>query len=492
MGKISSVISIGTAITVQNILGLITEIVIARYFSPIDFATYQQTIMVLSFTPLLTFGFIESIIYFASHYKDDRKILSNTFYHLLLVGGTSSAIVYSLRNYIALWLNNPSLEITLRVYCWIPFFSFLISIIPNYFIGKEKPKASRNLIIILYCIISAAIILTIFTFSNLTPSQLLSIRLLVTVFAALIAFCFLIFRAGYFFKFFDFDNYRKLFKYAFALGIARFIPLLNINLDKIMVSVMLGPVSFAYYKIGAREIPFATIIIFSLGSALLPYYVNSVKKNDLEEIRRLWLKGTVRAALFNFPLGLICFAFAPFIITTIFGKSYEQSANIFRIYALMLLIRINDGDVLAKAFNANKIILQASIFALGFNLISNYFLIKLIGVIGAALASLITVTLAWNYRLLKYCKLLGCSFGQIMPWKQLGFLMMATLCCTAIAKATPIIFGAETLLTVSIGIILALSLFSIFIWNTNQLEYSEKTYLKKMLTNFIFLNREIS
>jgi O-antigen/teichoic acid export membrane protein len=125
MGKTSSVISIGTAITVQNILGLITEIIIARYFSPMDFATYQQTIMVLSFTPLLTFGFIESIIYFASHYKDDQKIISNTFYHLLLVGAASSAIVYALRNHIALWFNNPSLEITLRVYCLMPFFSFL-------------------------------------------------------------------------------------------------------------------------------------------------------------------------------------------------------------------------------------------------------------------------------------------------------------------------------------------------------------------------------
>lgn len=230
----------------------------------------------------------------------------------------------------------------------------------------------------------------------------------------------------------------------------------------------------------------------SLGSALLPYYVNSVKKNDLEEIRRLWLKGTVRAALFNFPLGLVCFAFAPFIITTIFGKSYEPSANIFRVYALILLIRVNDGDILAKAFNANKIILQASVFALAFNLISNYFLIKLIGGIGAALATLITVALAWGYRLLKYRKLLGCGFDRIMPWKQLGFLMMATLCCTTVAKATPIVFGAETLLSVSIGIILALFLFSIFVWNTHQLEYSEKTYLKKLLTDFNFLHREIS
>ena len=169
MGKISSVISIGTAITVQNILGLITEIVIARYFSPMDFATYQQTIMVLSFTPLLTFGFVESIIYFASHYKDDRKILSNTFFHILLTGAASSAIVYALRNYIAFWLNNPSLAVTLRVYCLIPFFSFLISTIPNYFIGKQNPATGRNLIIILYCIMSAAIILSIFTFSNLNP-----------------------------------------------------------------------------------------------------------------------------------------------------------------------------------------------------------------------------------------------------------------------------------------------------------------------------------
>lgn len=492
MGKTSSVISIGTAITVQNILGFITEIIIARYFSPMDFATYQQTIMVLSFTPLFTFGFIESIIYFASRYQDERKILSNTFYHLLLAGTLSSAIVYFLRNCIALWLQNPSLEIALRVYCLIPFFSFLISTIPNYFIGKEKPATGRNLIIILYLIISAAIVLTIFNFSNLTPSQLLSIRLWATIFAAFIALFFLIFHAGWFFRYFDFDNYRQLGNYAFSLGIARFVPVLSIHLDKIMVSVMLGPVSFAYYKIGAREIPLATIIIMSLGSALLPYYVNLVKKNELEEIRRLWLKGTVRAALFNFPLGLVCFAFAPFIITTIFGKSYEPSANIFRVYALILLIRLNDGDILAKAFNANKIILQASIFALVFNLISNYILIKLIGGIGAALATLITVALAWGYRLIKYRKLLKCGFDRIMPWKQLGFLMMATLGCTAIAKATPIVFGAETLLSVSIGIILALSFFSIFVWNTHQLEYSEKAYLKKLLTDFIFLHREIS
>jgi O-antigen/teichoic acid export membrane protein len=490
MGKISSVISIGIAITVQNILGLITEIIIARYFSPMDFATYQQSIMVLSFAPLLTFGFIESVVYFASHYKDDRKIISNTFFHLLLAGGISTAIVYYLRNCIALWLNNPSLEISLRVYCWIPFFSFLISTIPNYFIGKKKPATSRNLIIIIYLIIAALIILTLFSFSNLTPSQLLSVRLLATIFVALMALCILIIHVGWFFKFFDFDNYRELAQYAFSLGIAKFIPLLYINLDKIMVSAMLGPVAFAYYKIGAREIPFSTIIILSLGSALLPYYVNSIKENDLEEVRRLWFKSTLRAALVNFPLGLMCFAFAPFIITTIFGKAYEQSANIFRIYTLILLIRVNDGDVLAKTFNANKIILQASIFVFIFNLISNYILIKLIGAMGAALASLITIALAWSYRLIKYCDLLKCGFNQIMPWKQLGFLMTVTLCCTAIAKATPIIFGEETLLTVSTGIVLAFSLFSIFIWNTNQLDYSDKTYLKKLMNKFIFLNKE--
>ena len=73
-------------------------------------------------------------------------------------------------------------------------------------------------------------------------------------------------------------------------------------MDKLMVSAMLGPVSFAYYKIGAREIPFAGIIIISLGSTFLPFYVNLIKEKNLEEIRRLWLKGTIRAAIFNFPI----------------------------------------------------------------------------------------------------------------------------------------------------------------------------------------------
>jgi O-antigen/teichoic acid export membrane protein len=484
MSKTSSAISIGTGILIQNILGLITEIFVARYFIPVDFATYQQTIMVLSFAPLATLGFIESINYFASYYKNDHKVLSNTFYHLIFVGIISSAIVFLLRYNIAIWFENPALEDTLRFYCIIPFFSFLISLIPNYFIGKKKFTTSRNISIILSGIISVILLSALFFSSNLLPAQLLFVRLSVTILAALIALLVLFFSTGWFFKFFDFNYYRQLSKYAFTLGITRFIPLLNLNLDKLMVSAMLGPISFAYYKIGAREIPFAVIIIFSLGGTFLPFYVKLVKENDLEEIRRIWRKGTVRAAMFNFPIGLLCFVFAPFIIATLFGKTYEPSANIFRIYALILLIRLNDGDILAKAFNVNKILLQASFLAIGFNFISNYVLIKLIGGIGASIATLMTVALAWSYRLVKYSKLLDCSLRLIMPWKQLGILIFAAICCTSLAKGVALIFGEETILSVSIGSLSALILYIIFIWNASLLEYSEKIYFKKLLNPF--------
>ncbi|UCE55988.1 MAG: polysaccharide biosynthesis protein [Desulfobacterales bacterium] len=481
MSKTSSVISIGTGIVIQTILGLITEIIVARYFTLVDFATYQQTIMVLSFAPLFTFGFIDSIIYFVSYYKNDRKVLSNTFYHLILVGIITSVVIYLLRYNIAIWFENPALEKTLRFYCIIPFFSFLISLIPNYFIGKKKFTTSRNISIILSGIISVTLISVLFFSPNLLPAQLLLFRLSATILAALLTLLVLLFSTGWFLKFFDFNYYCQLSKYAFSLGITRFIPLLNLNMDKLMVSAMLGPISFAYYKIGAREIPFAGIIILSLGSTFLPFYVNLVKENNLEEIRRLWRKGTVRAAIFNFPIGLFCFVFAPFIITTLFGKTYEPSANIFRIYSLILIIRLNDGDVLAKAFNANKIILQASLLALVFNFISNYILIKLMSGIGAALASLITVALAWSYRIVKYSKLLDCDLRLMMPWKQLGVLIFLALCCASIAKVVALILGEETILSVSIGSLLALIIYVIFVWKASLLEYPEKMYFIKLL-----------
>jgi hypothetical protein len=100
---------------------------------------------------------------------------------------------------------------------------------------------------------------------------------------------------------------------------------------------------------------------------------------------------------------------------------------------------------------------------------------------GAALATLMTVALAWSYRLVKYSKLLDCGLRLIMPWKQLGVLIFVALCCTSIAKVVALIFGEETILSVSIGSLLALILYIIFIWNASLLEYSEKMYFKKLL-----------
>ena len=481
MNKTTAIISIGTGIAIQSILSIVLEITVARYFKPLDFATYQQTIMVLSFAPLLTFGFIESVIYFASFYNDDRKIISYTFYHLLFTGAISSLLIYLLRTNIASWFKNPDLEVTLRFYCFIPLFSFIMTMIPNYFIGKNKFVISRNLSITATGIIAVTIISVIFLYSNLNPSSVLLVRLLVTALVATILFFFLVIQAGWFFASFRLSDYRQLFNYAFSLGITRFIPVINVNMDKLMVSTMLGPVSFAYYKIGATEIPLSAILILSLGSALLPFYVNSIKNNNLFETHRTWCKGTLRAAMVSFPIGFLFFFFAPFIITTVFGKTYEPSSNIFRIYSLLLLIRINDSDVLAKAFNMNTIILYASLFALIFNVILNLILIHILGAQGAALSTLFTVILAWMYRLTKYSKLLECKFSEIVPWRKLGVLIFASSCCCGIAKSIPLLLGKETVITVAIGTMSGLVIYFLFIWNFGELDRQERKILKKFL-----------
>ena len=210
---------------------------------------------------------------------------------------------------------------------------------------------------------------------------------------------------------------RAQYRYALGLGIAGFIPFINASLDKVMISAFLGASSFAIYSVSAIELPIAGILMSVFGSVLFSTYVGYAEGGDHPSMAALWRKCSRYGMIAIVPAGIFVFLFSDVLYQLILPDAYFEGHRVLGIYALLLLLRFNSPDVLARALDRNAIIVQAAAAMLIVNVAGNLVFIKAFGLWGAALANLCGTAAGWGYYLVRYARLLDTTVGRLFPWK---------------------------------------------------------------------------
>lgn len=151
----------------------------------------------------------------------------------------------------------------------------------------------------------------------------------------------------------------------------------------------------ASYKI-ATTIPTALLFIpSSLVTYIYPYFANHC--NDREWCYKHYKKVFIINFLFSLLITIILFAFAPFIIRIVFGKNYLDAVPAFRILVVSFLFsssfRIVSSNLLVTMKKLKFNLIEALISG-GVNVIADYYLIKFLGSIGAAVATLAVVIIS--------------------------------------------------------------------------------------------------
>lgn len=166
--------------------------------------------------------------------------------------------------------------------------------------------------------------------------------------------------------------------------------------DILLISEILEAAeAVADYKI-AIVIPSALIFIpSSICIYIYPYFsLNKDNKRWLEKNFKLLM---LALGFFNACVTFFLIAFAPQIISIIFGEQYLSAITMFRLsslnYFFMGTFRIIAGNLLVTQRKL-RFNLIASIVAGLLNLISNYYFINLIGSIGAVLTTLMISALS--------------------------------------------------------------------------------------------------
>ncbi len=472
MSKTKAGIILSAALLIGNIFQFFQSIIVVYFFAPDILVSYRFGVLLVSFFPLATLGMIDSIFYFISgrYEKDAGNYVGNTLIICTIISLFILLIFHLiLKPYVLIYTDMAPYLNEVSAYVYIGSFIFINLTAHNALVGYNQVTIASQVRVFQIGIRFIAIASTLY-FGIIQSIHAFILLIVFLEIGQTFLYVLVLLRKKLLSFHFKDINRKAQLNYSFVLGITRFVPFLSVNIDKIMIVMLMGTSSFAIFSVAAVELPLAGIVISVFGSVLFSTYVKYVEAHDYQNIIKIWHKSSIRGMIINVPAGVCIFFYSDVLFRLIIPEDYYEGHQVFGIYALLLLLRFNDSDVLAKVLNQNAIILKASTLGLITNIIGTYVFIKLFGLWGAALATLCGLVVAWLYYLRAYARLLESRVSHIFPWKPYAILMGISVTFFGISKMMIHHIGISIVLVILGGVTYIYYVFTI-------LDQTERDYI---------------
>ncbi|MDN5315618.1 MAG: hypothetical protein PWP10_4370, partial [Clostridiales bacterium] len=222
---------------------------------------------------------------------------------------------------------------------------------------------------------------------------------------------------------FDIKDIKSILKFSIPLGLASVVAQLSVELDKLVIGRFFSTEDIAIYTNAAREMP-VTIIASALTAVLMPRLVRLLKDKKYDDAVSIWGNSIEISFI------IICFVsfglivFAPEVISLLYSDKYLPGVDVFRVYSLVLLLRVTYFGMILNSIGKTKFIFYSSIISLLLNVILNYIFYLIFGFIGPAYASFLSILLVQMLQLFATGKSIDVKFTKIFPWAKLGRLFL--------------------------------------------------------------------
>lgn len=230
---------------------------------------------------------------------------------------------------------------------------------------------------------------------------------------------------------------REVLAYSIPLSIAQIMWKINEFVDKYVVMFFLPVVVFAEYTVGSWEIPMVPTIAFTVASVMMPRLVSLHMRQDTESLLELWNESIKKVSLIVLPLMVLLVTIAHDLIVLLFSEDYSNAAWVFMVYSLVLFHRVGAYAAVLKAVNQTHVVTRWSVYTVLLNLCLSVPLVLWLGMIGAAIATLVAVAVTWIYVLHKIGHVLQVPFKRVFP-----FAFYIRVLVSAFAAAIPVIVFA--------------------------------------------------
>lgn len=418
----------------SSMAALLSLAVLARVFSVTDYATYRQTMLAYTFAaPLLILGLDRALYYFMPRENErSRGLLLENLLSLTILGALFSLFLLCGGNRLLAWrFNNPSLRESLLILAPYPLVMLPAMTLTACLMARDRVRqvawfniGSRIGIVLL--VIAATLV---WRTPNAAIWGTVGGAVLVLIPSVMLTFRATRGTSGRM----RLSSIRQQLGYSVPLGIGGIVDRTAFGLDKIIVAAMSTPELFAIYVNGAIELPFFRILTGSITSVLVPEMTTLCQAGKRRQALELVGRGACKCALLLYPSMFALFFMAPELMTLLFSDTYLESALPFRLYLLLLPLRVMNYGSMFMATGKSYLLMVRSVGDLLCNLVLTIVMVRLWGYLGAAVATL-TMMYLWHMPFNTYFirKIYDVPLARVYPLAGLGKILAICAACSTV------------------------------------------------------------
>lgn len=409
---------------------------LSRILSKHDYASYRQTVLAYRLAlPVMMLGLPRALYYFIPLHRERARglLLENVlllagmgmlFSVLLLVGGNRA---------LARIFNNPELERTLLVFAPYTLFAMPAMALDACLIARDQVKKVPVYNVLSRLALVGAVITGALIWG--TPSAALAASVVAAVVVLLGAMKLMLGATRNTGAQVRFASMLDQLKFSVPLGLAGMLSTISLSLDRFIVAALVEPEDFAIYANGAIEIPVLGMISGAAMSVLIPEFAAFLRDGKKDELLTVWQNSIVKIAMLVFPLTLFFWVMAEEAVVALFSSEYAESTVVFRIYLLVLPLKITTWGGIYMAAGRGKLVLLRSLAALLLKIPIIWVAVQLFGYQAAAWGT-VTIMYAWGlpYNMRFLSKTVEEPWSRLLPYKRLGKI------CLSVALAGLVLF----------------------------------------------------
>lgn len=452
----SSAARLSASKLVTTALSLLTTILLARFRTLDEYGTYSQLLLVAGLvTTIFMVGLPASVNYFLARAESEeaRRRFLSTYYTLsTALGAATGGVMVLSMPLVVRYFDNPLLEGFAYLLAVYPWYSVILSSLDGLLVVYERV----NLLIAYRIASSVSSVGIVVLVQALGWSFSTYVFLFVVTQCIFAGSVYLLAPAlsGALRPALEKKLVRAILKYSIPLGLAGSVGTLNTELGRALLGNWLSTSELAVYAIASREIPVG-IVTSSLTAVLVPLVSKLLKERKIVESASLWKSALVLSLALVAFLSTALFVYAEEVMGALYSDKYVPGANVFRVYALLLLWRSAYFGLFLSASGRTNAVLASSVVALSANIGLTLLLYPVLGMLGPAVAALFSVATMQCLQLFLTVRGIGLRWSDLLPFRELVFLTLLNT-----AGAASLIFLKTVLggfMSPYLGAVLALS-----------------------------------
>lgn len=415
----------------STLLTLVCIKIVSVHFSLEEYGTYSEALLIVTtFTSITILGMTDAVNFFynntpSEHAERNRNFISTIFFLQLIIGTLGGLFILLSENILTIYFENPALS---SAYVWIAFQPLMANLLPMIqvlyiSIGKVKVILIRNLII---CFIRFAI----FLYATYATGSIITILALTFIcdFLQVLYFIFDLHTHGI--KLFNLDLFdnrliRPILSYSIPMAVFIVLNALLRDIDKWIIGYFGTTDELGIYANCSRVLPY-DMLMTSFSTILIPVITSNIQNNKpwVTSIFSAYLNLGILSTMILVGSSIIC---AKDLLLTLYDYKFVSGLGVFIIYLLVDLLRFANISLIYSSTGQAAKLLSIAIQSLILNIIAGIGLYCTIGILGPAIATLMTMLYANMLYLRGAGKILDTSLFSRFNWHKI-IEITASLC----------------------------------------------------------------